>query len=147
MRASHLTCQVVGNGLLRNCALESRDDERSGEGLLRYVVLRVNHVGRVLVTLVTAADELPDGEALARALLAERPDVVGVVQNINTSRGNTLYGEREQTLAGDSWLEEHVGPVQLRLSSTAFFQVNRDVAARIVVRRARVSERHAGLRA
>ena len=28
-------------------------------------------------------------------------------------------------------LEERVGPVQLRLSSTAFFQVNRDVAARI----------------
>jgi 23S rRNA (uracil1939-C5)-methyltransferase len=106
-------------------------DERSEEGVLRYVILRVNHVGRVLITLVTAVDAFDVGVALARALIAERPEVAGVVQNINSSRGNTLYGESERTLAGESWLDDRVGPVQLRLSSTAFFQVNRDVAARI----------------
>jgi 23S rRNA (uracil1939-C5)-methyltransferase len=106
-------------------------DERSGEGLLRYVVLRVNHVGRVLITLVTSGAAFAGGEALARALIAERPEVAGVVQNINASRGNTLYGDSERLLAGDSWLDERVGPVLLRLSSTAFFQVNREVAARI----------------
>src|SRR5439155_584431 len=63
--------------------------------------------------------------------LAARPEVIGVVQNINRSRGNTLYGDEERTLAGVDQLPEQVGPVALRLSSTAFFQVNRDVAARI----------------
>lgn len=106
-------------------------DERTGEGLLRYAILRVNHLGQVLVTLVTASDLFPDGEALARALVAARPEVVGVVQNINRSRGNALYGDEERTLAGDAALPDQVGSVELKLSSTAFFQVNREVAARI----------------
>jgi 23S rRNA (uracil1939-C5)-methyltransferase len=106
-------------------------DERTSEGLLRYAILRVNHLGQVLATLVTADDAFPDGEALARALVAARPEVVGVVQNINRSRGNALYGDEERTLAGEPSLPDQVGSIQLRLSSTAFFQVNRDVAARI----------------
>ncbi|HEY2747406.1 MAG TPA: 23S rRNA (uracil(1939)-C(5))-methyltransferase RlmD [Polyangia bacterium] len=106
-------------------------DERSGEGLLRYAILRVNHLGQVLVTLVTADDAFAAGEAIARALITARPEVAGVVQNINRSRGNALYGDAERVLAGASHLPDRVGTVELRLSSTAFFQVNRDVAARI----------------
>ena len=106
-------------------------DERLGEGQLRYAILRVSALGQVLVTLVTSGEPFGEGEAIARALQAARPEVVGVVQNINRSRGNTLYGDEERTLAGEAHLAEQVGPVHLRLSSTAFFQVNRDVAARI----------------
>jgi 23S rRNA (uracil1939-C5)-methyltransferase len=106
-------------------------DERTQDGLLRYAILRVNHIGQVLVTLVTATEAFADGESIARALIAARPEVLGVVQNINVSRGNTLYGPEERLLAGVATLEERVGPVHLTLSSTAFFQVNRDIAARI----------------
>lgn len=106
-------------------------DERLGEGQLRYAILRVNHLAQVLVTLVTSGAPFSDGEAIARALMAARAEVVGVVQNINRSRGNALYGDEERVLAGAAHLGEQVGPVELRLSSTAFFQVNRDVAARI----------------
>jgi 23S rRNA (uracil1939-C5)-methyltransferase len=106
-------------------------DERTQAGVLRYAILRVSHLGQVLVTLVTATEAFADGEAIARELIAERPDVLGVVQNINVSRGNTLYGPDERLLAGVATLEERVGQVHLTLSSTAFFQVNRDIAARI----------------
>jgi 23S rRNA (uracil1939-C5)-methyltransferase len=106
-------------------------DERTGVGLLRYAILRVSDARQVLLTLVTAAREFPDGEALAQALVQARPDIVGVVQNINPARGNALYGRDEQLLAGRGWLEDRVGTVHLRLSATAFFQVNRDIAARI----------------
>lgn len=106
-------------------------DERTGEGLLRYVILRVNQLGQVLVTLVTASDVFVDGVAVAEELVAARAEVVGVVQNINRSRGNALYGDEERVLAGEATLIDQVGTVQLRLSSTAFFQVNRDIAARI----------------
>jgi 23S rRNA (uracil1939-C5)-methyltransferase len=106
-------------------------DERAAEGLLRYAILRVNHLGQVLVTLVTADEQFADGETVARELVAARPEVVGVVQNINRSRGNALYGDDERTLAGAAQLSDRVGAIELRLSSTAFFQVNRDIAARI----------------
>jgi 23S rRNA (uracil1939-C5)-methyltransferase len=106
-------------------------DERLAEGDLRYAILRVNHAGRILATLVTASDELPGAVELARAFVHARPDVVGVVQNVNPSRGNALYGTVERTLAGAAHLDERVGAVHLRLSASAFFQVNREIAARI----------------
>jgi 23S rRNA (uracil1939-C5)-methyltransferase len=103
-------------------------DEKTSQGVLRYVILRANHLGEVLVTLVTATRELPGGEKLARTLMEQRREVVGVVQNINASRGNAIYGTEDVPLAGQAHLPDKVGSVFVRLSPTAFFQVNRDVA-------------------
>lgn len=104
-------------------------DERLHEGLLRYVILRVNHLGEVLATLVVAAREFPGGAAIAQELMARKPAVVGVVQNVNDSRGNALFGPDNVLLAGRDTLDDKIGSVHLRLSPTAFFQVNREVAA------------------
>lgn len=104
-------------------------DERLLTGLLRYAVLRANAEGQVLVTLVTATEEFPGGVALAERLRAAAPAVVGVVQNVNSTRGNVLYGTQEHTLAGEASLDDRIGAVRLRLSSRAFFQANRQVAA------------------
>jgi 23S rRNA (uracil1939-C5)-methyltransferase len=106
-------------------------DEHTGAGALRYVILRVNHRRQVLAVLVTAVREAPFAPELARALVARRPDVVGVVQNLNPARGNRLTGETDLPLVGAMALEERVGEVRLRLSPTAFFQVNREVAAQL----------------
>jgi 23S rRNA (uracil1939-C5)-methyltransferase len=106
-------------------------DEQARTGTLRYAVLRVNHAGAVLATLVTAARAWPDGPSLARALRAARAEVVGVVQNVNPTRGNALYGADEVVLDGAATIEERVGAVRLRLSSTAFFQINRAIAERL----------------
>src|SRR6185295_15943429 len=56
-------------------------DERTLTGDLRYAVLRANHRGEVLVTLVTAARRWPSGERVAEALRAARTEITGVVQN------------------------------------------------------------------
>jgi 23S rRNA (uracil1939-C5)-methyltransferase len=104
-------------------------DERTAEGLLRYVILRTNHLGEVLATLVTSGRAWPDAERVARTLIERRGEVVGVVQNINPTRGNVLYGAEDVPLAGRAHLHDKVGPIHVRLSPTAFFQVNRDVAA------------------
>jgi 23S rRNA (uracil1939-C5)-methyltransferase len=103
-------------------------DEKTGQGLIRYVILRSNHLGEVLVTLVTASREFPAGEKLARTLMERHREVVGVVQNINVTRGNVLYGAEDVPLHGKAHLQDKVGSVFVRLSPTAFFQVNRDVA-------------------
>jgi 23S rRNA (uracil1939-C5)-methyltransferase len=104
-------------------------DEGRLTGTLRYVVLRASAAGAVLVTLVIARDAFPQGAALADELRAAHPEIVGVVQNVNPTRGNVIFGDRERTLAGSAALEDRVGPVRLRVSSRSFFQANRDVAA------------------
>ena len=104
-------------------------DERRLTGTLRYVILRASAAGDVLAVLVTASEAFPAGAAIAAALRARRPEVRGVVQNINPSRGNALFGARELTLAGDRTLEDRIGDVRLCVSPQAFFQANRVVAA------------------
>jgi 23S rRNA (uracil1939-C5)-methyltransferase len=104
-------------------------DERTFTGDLRHVVLRANDAGQVLVVFVVARPETAGIAALARRLRAEHPNVIGVVENVNRTRGNVIYGDEERPLEGAATIEERVGGVRLRLSAGAFFQANRDVAA------------------
>ena len=108
-------------------------DERRGTGRLRYVVLRANRDGEVLVALVVARP-LPDGPALAERLRAEHPAVAGVVEHQNRTRGNAIFAAdgEERLLAGAGEIEDRLTvsghPLRVRLTPAAFFQANRDVA-------------------
>jgi 23S rRNA (uracil1939-C5)-methyltransferase len=104
-------------------------DERVRRGQLRYVVLRRNHEGKVLVVLVTRTRETPWARPLAQALAAERPEVTGVVENVNDATGGSLYGVIDLPLLGAPALDEQIGPVRLLLSARAFLQINRAQAA------------------
>jgi 23S rRNA (uracil1939-C5)-methyltransferase len=103
-------------------------DEGKRIGLLRHVVLRSNDRGQVLVTLVTAQAEFPAGARIASALQAACPAVVGVVQNVNDSPGNVIFGRDERTLMGTGVLRERFGAVEVELGPRAFAQLNRGVA-------------------
>lgn len=119
--------------LVDACAIEIYD-ERTLTGRLRHAVLRSNQAGQVLCTLVVARP-LPDGPALADRLRAARPEVAGVVEHLNPTRGNAIFAPDgpERVLAGAAELDDRlrVGPrtLQVRLTSGAFFQANREVAA------------------
>jgi len=104
-------------------------DEQRLTGTLRYVILRASASGDMLAVLVTAGEAFPGGAEIATALAARRPEVHGVVQNVNLSRGNVLFGPREVTLLGERTLPDRIGKVRLCVSPQAFFQTNRDVAA------------------
>jgi len=114
--------------LLDERQIEPYDEARLA-GQLRYAILRATADGAVLVTLVTAREAFPEGAALAGALRAARPEVAGVVQNVNPTRGNALYGLRDVLLAGAATIDDRIGNVRLRVSPQAFLQANRYVAA------------------
>src|SRR5579863_1569630 len=110
--------------------------EQTLTGDLRHVVLRANHEGRVLAVWIVARP-LPDGVALARQFRAARPEVIGVVEHENRSRGNAIFsdesGGNERLLDGVGEIEDRVDvagqAVRLTLAPGAFFQANRQVAA------------------
>ncbi len=108
-------------------------DERKLTGRLRYVVLRSNHAGQVLCTLVVSR-ALPNGPELAHRLCAARPEVVGVVEHENRTRGNAIFATDgpDRTLSGQPALDDRLivagQTIQVRLTGGAFFQANRDVA-------------------
>lgn len=132
--------------LLRDAARRlaiSAYDEASGRGALRYVLLRSAASGALQLSLVLA-DALPEpilAELLAE-LLAKEPRLSSVVLHRNQSRGNALLSAESETLDdgeaaadrvlhGESYLDEELGPVRVRLSARSFSQVNRAVAVAI----------------
>jgi 23S rRNA (uracil1939-C5)-methyltransferase len=105
-------------------------DEVRRTGLLRYVVLRANTDGKVLVALVTGREGWPEAASLARELAATCPAVLGVVHNINSASGNAIFGEPEHLLFGSATMEDTIGPARVRLGPRSFSQANRLVAGR-----------------
>ncbi len=84
-----------------------------------------------MVTFVTAERNFREVTHLAKWLKRKVPEVVSIHQNINPSAGNVIYGRETLKMLGVPDLVDAVGDIRLRISPTAFFQVNHDQAARI----------------
>jgi 23S rRNA (uracil1939-C5)-methyltransferase len=133
-------CQLV-EAVIDQTAGEIRDrlvasgvppfDEHRRTGLLRGCVLRSNRRGQVLAALVTGRRVWTEGPALARALRAEQPQLVGVVWNINETTGNAVFGEEDVLLDGEPTLTEELAGIAVQVAPRAFLQLNPAVAARI----------------
>jgi 23S rRNA (uracil1939-C5)-methyltransferase len=100
-------------------------DERDDSGDLRYLDFRYSAARReVSITLVTRRAEFPQGALLARALMQRFSFVIGVIQNINESRGNVIWGADYRTLAGRDTLMERIGDLKLVFPPGVFSQAN-----------------------
>jgi 23S rRNA (uracil1939-C5)-methyltransferase len=113
-------------------------DESKKTGELRHLIVRANADGLLLVVYVARSLEAKPALAVAaRELRTRRPDVAGVVLNLNDAPGNVILGDRDLVLDGADALEDTVGDVRLQLSARAFFQINRAQAARLYAEAAR----------
>jgi 23S rRNA (uracil1939-C5)-methyltransferase len=101
-------------------------DRRSGEGLLRNLVVREGRrTGQLQIRLVTAPGEL-DRESLSKAaadasLLWTRTDALA----------ETTQGGETELLAGEDRLDEELSGLRLRISAEAFFQTNTEMAEKL----------------
>jgi 23S rRNA (uracil1939-C5)-methyltransferase len=102
-------------------------DRRTREGFLRNLVVRESRgTGELQVRLVTSPGELDRSGLTAAAqpvggLLWSRTDSVAET----TSEGDT------ELLAGSERLEEEIGGIRMRISPSAFFQTNTEMAERL----------------
>jgi 23S rRNA (uracil1939-C5)-methyltransferase len=119
-------------------------DEKTGQGLLRHFIgrsgLRTNEIllgivvnGKGLPAGFTVADEIKKQERLMIRLaqrhedypeLKKKPRIVGIVQNVNTSRGNLILGQHNTKLFGSAFMRERLGKYNFRVHLPSFFQVN-----------------------
>lgn len=119
-------------------------DERSREGTLRYVVVRISQWAKQAeVILVTRDRSLPERRELLRRLL-RLPRVSSVVQNVNPDPGNVVLGPEYVPLAGSGGLVERVGHLKLKTHAGAFLQANVPVAAKLYAHACAVAEVGAG---
>jgi 23S rRNA (uracil1939-C5)-methyltransferase len=102
---------------------------RSGAGLLRYLVVRVAADGSsAMVVFVTARRSYNEIHHLAKHLQAQVPEVRVMVQNVNSSEGNVILGQKDFFLTNERVLPITVGAVRFAVSPRSFFQVNIEAA-------------------
>ena len=139
--------------------------EEKGTGWLRHLLLRRGAgTGEILLALVTNGETIKEFdprellndllERIDEALEAgpEGGQLTGIVQSINTSRGNVVLGGEEIVWFGRPWLRESLGPFTLTAGVSTFLQVNPyqtprlyDLAAAAVPEGAHVLDLYSGI--
>lgn len=109
-------------------------DEHSGKGILRHVFTRTARSGAMQVTVVAAGGFGSKTEALVRAVLDACPETVGIILNVNKTRGNTVLAGSFYTLWGSDTLEDTLCGAKFELSPRSFYQVNPVQAERLYAR-------------
>ncbi len=100
-------------------------DQKTGKGSLRYLGIRLSSQDEIVLVLVTKLKKLPFSKVLVREAQKVLPNLVGIVQNINTSDGNKIFGEEQKLIWGKDWVEEQIGDFRYRCTYFSFFQINR----------------------
>ncbi len=100
-------------------------DEKSKKGNVRHIGFRYSFkTNELLVFLITKNRKLPFTKLLVKNLTEKFPNIVGVVQNINSHSGNTLIGDDEKILFGRNFIKEEIDEIKFNLNYKSFFQIN-----------------------
>ncbi len=114
--------------------------EKKHIGFLRHLAVRQGlKTGEMILSFITRA-EVPEERLqkpalvlesldhvlprLAAELMEEIPGLVGVLQNINPSRTNAVFGSTTRLLVGRDHYFEVIDDLRLRVSLMSFLQVN-----------------------
>jgi len=100
-------------------------DERTGSGLLRYLVVRMAaRTGEVMVTLVVNGERIPAKDRLVRRLTTGVPEVKSIYLNINPARTNVVLGPCSELIFGSPVITDRLGALAFELSPHSFYQIN-----------------------
>ncbi|KAJ8553296.1 hypothetical protein K7X08_023974 [Anisodus acutangulus] len=100
----------------------------SHSGFLKHLMLRTGSnvetgLPDLMVNFVTSSDNPEYLKPLVEKI-ATIPEAVSIVNNVNTSIGNTSVGEKEYTLYGKSTITEILRGLTFQISANSFFQTN-----------------------
>lgn len=105
-------------------------DESTGQGDLRYLIIRANHISGELMVVVSATRNVVNElKPMFENMRAYGVSFAAVHQQINTTTGNAIFIDAPLTrIIGKDSLRESLCDLQFEISPTAFFQINPDQA-------------------
>ncbi len=105
---------------------------RSHEGFLRFLIIRQSAFNdEIMVNIVTGYEDARALIPWAEELRQRFPQVVSVVNNINTRLAQIAIGESEILLAGRAYIRDKIGNFVFNISANSFFQTNNAQAERL----------------
>lgn len=113
-------------------------DEKTGQGFLRYIVMReCLNSQEILLGLITTSQTPADDEDMAADLWDylkptvarfQNHDLVGCVRHINDKKGNYAFDEKEILWWGREYAQFDLGPYSFKAHLSTFFQIHLDQA-------------------
>lgn len=98
---------------------------KTEQGLLRYLVIRVAEAeNRAMVVLVTSKRSYNELHHLSALISKEIPEVKVIAQNVNSSPGNAIFGNRDYFQTKQTSLETTINSIRFLVSPRSFFQIN-----------------------
>ncbi len=107
-------------------------EQASGEGLLRFLMLRDGRrTGEAMVNVVTAAPAVSELAPLVERMQTRWPGTSSVVMNVNPKKASVAVGVEEHLLGGRDHIREGIGGLTFQISANSFFQTNTVQAERL----------------
>lgn len=100
-------------------------DAKTHIGFLRHLVLRFGiNTDEMMVNIVTSYENTDFLIPLVQDLIKKFPQITSVINNINTRKGDTAFGEYEIILHGTPVITDKIGDLTFEISANSFFQTN-----------------------
>ena len=100
-------------------------DEKTGEGLLRHIIVKYGmKTDEVMCVLVLTSEKLPKEDELKEKLLERFPNIKTIVKNINKRNTNVILGDKNIVLYGSGYIQDKLGDYTFNISANSFYQVN-----------------------
>ncbi len=100
-------------------------NERKNSGILRTLMVRIGiETGEVQLVLITSTPKLPLKNALIREINQRLPEVVSIMQNVQSQKTSLVMGDETLHLWGKEAISEKIQDLTFDLSARAFFQLN-----------------------
>lgn len=111
---------------------ENRKGEKAGAPLpIRCLYLRCAESGDTSLVTVTRREGIGEAKSLTAFLCRRFPSVTTSFYNVNDGEDSTVLGRESVLLSGPGYLEDVLCGNRLKISPSAFYQVNRPMAERL----------------
>lgn len=115
---------VVVRDILRKYH-EAAYDEFHHSGTIRTIMVRRGYYSHeMMVVIVTRTKHLPMADVVTQEIQAALPEVVSVIQNVNSKKTNVILGPVNNVLAGKATIDDQLLGLTFAISAQSFYQVN-----------------------
>lgn len=115
---------LIVRDILRKYKVAPYDEENHAGDIRHIIVRRGFFTGEIMLVLVTNSMILPHAQEIIAAIREEIPEVVSIIQNINSEKTNVILGKQAMVLFGKDYYTDELMGHTFKISHQSFYQIN-----------------------
>lgn len=99
-------------------------NEVSHSGAIRHIMMRTNREKTEIMIGIIAKERFSKLDVFVNSIASLDSRIKSVILNINNKKTNVIFGEKQETLYGKSYINDILGGISFKISLKSFYQVN-----------------------